>query len=365
MSAIGHARQRGEGRWEIRYRINRKLQTATIAARSEREAMAEIARRVAAGVALTGSAKATLGDYLPRWLASIDAKPTTLETYRSVVRRFLAPGLGDMRLRELTPSAIRAAFLKWHAEGASRSYLRKVKIVLGSCLRSAIDDDLIGSNPMDRLRTRKGQKNPLPISAPAKAVPIDRAKIAELLAEESEYRAALVLMVSGGLRRGEALALRWRNVDLDRGKISVTEQRVSLIGGARVMEPKSASGVRSIALPIEAVEQLKAHRAAMRERLFSNGVKLTDATTVVCRDDGQPIDPNAIQKWASRRGIKLHNLRHAHLSSLANRGVPIAAIAARAGHSSIAVTLATYIHADEADDAAAAKVASELLVAKR
>jgi len=65
--------------------------------------------------------------------------------------------------------------------------------------------------------------------------------------------------------------------------------------------------------------------------------------------------------WARRRGFKLHNLRHAHLSALANSGIPIAAVSKRAGHSSIATTIATYVHAEDADDEAAAVVAEKLM----
>jgi hypothetical protein len=124
MSTIGHARpsNRAKTRWEIKYAINRKTQYATIDAKSEREALAEIARRVTAGVALSGSAKTTLGDYLPRWLESLDLRPVTRANYASVVRTYLAPDLGGYRLRELKPSAIRAAFIKWHAAGAARSW---------------------------------------------------------------------------------------------------------------------------------------------------------------------------------------------------------------------------------------------------
>jgi integrase len=360
MSTIGHARpsNRAKTRWEIKYAVNRKTQYATIDARSEREALQEIAKRVAAGVALTGSAKLTLGDYMPRWLESLDLKPTTRQNYGSVVRTYLAPDLGGYRLRELTPSGIRTAFIKWHGEGAARSSLRQVKVVLQSCLRSALLDDLISINPMDRLRARKGEKNPLPIGMPPKAKPVSADKIAELLGEESTYHILIVLMVAAGVRRGEALALRWRNVDLNSGKISIVEQRIPLTGGARFAEPKAASSVRTITLPPEAIDQLLAHRKTMRERMFANGHKLGDDTTVACRDDGAPLDPNAFGSWARRRGFKLHNLRHAHLSALANSGkVPIAAVSKRAGHSTIATTIATYVHAEEADDEAAAAVA--------
>jgi integrase len=266
-------------------------------------------------------------------------------------------------LRELSASSIRSAFLQWAADGKARSSLRQVKIVLQSCLRSALLDDLLAVNPMEKLRARKGEKNPLPIGMPPKAIPVAPEKIAELLTADTDspYHIAIVLMIAGGLRRGEALGLRWRNVDLDAGKITITEQRVPLIGGAHFAEPKSASSKRTIKLPSEAIDALKAHWRSTATALLAIGVRLTEDHTVACNPTGEPLDPNSFGSWARRRGFKLHNLRHAHLSKLVNSGIPIAAVSKRAGHSSIATTIATYVHADDADDAAAADVIAGLM----
>jgi len=362
MSAIGHARERSPGRWEIRYRVSRKLQTATINARSEREALAEIGRRVAAGVALDGSARTTIADYAPVWLVGMEIAPMTRRGYESTMRATILPELGHVRLRELSPSVIRAAFQKWHNAGRTKSGLRQVKIVLQSMVRSALLDDLISSNPFDRLRSRKGQPSALPVAMSPKAVPADLAKIAALLAEPNDrYGVLIVLLAAAGLRRGEACGLRWRNVDLDGGSIRIAEQILPMKGGSIFAPPKSSSGVRSIRLPAEAIDKLREHRAAQRERLFAHGVRVTGETTVAADDVGEPIQPQAFGKWLARRGVGPHSIRHAHLSKLANSGIPIAAVARRAGHADIRVTLQTYIHPDDADDADAAAVASALM----
>ena len=321
-----------------------------------------MAKRVAANTALQGPARLTLGEYLPEWLAGLDVKPLTRQHYASVVRTFLDPDLGHCRLRDLNASTIRSAFVKWLDRGAARSSLGQVKVVLQSCLRSAFLDDLIAVSPMDRLRARKGQKNPLPIGPSPKAKPVPPGKIAELLAEEeSPYKIAIVLMIAAGLRRGESLGLRWRNVDLDRSRITIAEQRVPLTGGAHFAEPKAAASARTIALPSFAVDALRAHRKAMAERLLALGVRLAPEMTVACNAIGEPLDPNSFGSWARRRGFKLHNLRHAHLSALTNSGIPIAAVSKRAGHATIATTIATYVHADDADDLAAAEAAEKLM----
>jgi integrase len=360
---LGHVRQRSPGRWELRWRdAARKLHTKTVAAKSERDAHAQLVALVAGPVA-NAPHRMTLGDYLPKWLDGLDLRPTTRQHYASVVKTYLAPDLGHIRLRELSSAPIRSAFLKWAAAGAARSSLRQVKVVLQSVIRSALIDDLITVDPMQKLRAKKGDKEPLPIGPSPKAVPVSDEKIAELLATDTDspYHIAVVLMVAAGLRRGEALGLRWRHVDLEAGRIRIVEQRVPVIGGARFAAPKSASGKRTINLPREAVDALRAHRRATATALFPLGVRLGLDHTVACNAIGAPLDPNSFSSWARRRGIKLHNLRHAHLSKLANSGIPIAAVSKRAGHSSIATTIATYVHADDADDTAAANVISGLM----
>jgi len=360
---VGHVRERSKGRWELRWRdAAKRLHTATVSARSERDAYAQLAALAAAPQA-NAPHRMTLGDFLPTWLAGMDIAPTTRQGYASVLRRHLQPDLGHVRLRELNASTVRAAFQKWSARGCARSTLRQVKIVLQSCLRSALLDDLIAVDPMAKLRARKGQPNPLPIGMPPKAVPVPPEKIAELLASDdgSPYQIAILLCVAAGLRRGEILGLRWRNVDLDTGTIKIVEQLVPLAGGSRFVEPKSASGVRTIKLPGEAIDALRAHWRSTATAMLGNGVRLTEGHTVACDAEGNPLQPIGLSKWAARHGFKLHNLRHAHISELVNRGVPIAAVSKRAGHSTIATTLNTYTHADEADDEAAAAVAGGLM----
>jgi integrase len=356
---VGHCRERSAGRWELRWRdAARKLHTTTVSARSERDAYAQFAALAAAPQA-NAPHRMTFGAYLPQWLASLDVRPTTRQGYTSIMRTYLIPDLGHIRLRELSASAIRAAFLKWAAAGKARSTLQQVKIVLQSAIKSALIDNLIGVDPMMALRAQNGN-NPLPVGAPPKIVPTSDIKLAELLASDidSPYYIAIVLMISAGLRRGEALGLRWRNVDLDTGKITIVEQRVPLIGGARFAEPKSESGKRTIRLPGQAVDALKKHWRDTATALLAIGIRLTNDRTVACNALGEPLDPNSFGSWARRRGVRLHSIRHAHLSKLANSSIPIAAVAKRAGHKSIATTIATYVHADDADDIAAADVSA-------
>jgi len=158
-----------------------------------------------------------------------------------------------------------------------------------------------------------------------------------------------------GLRRGEIAGLRWANVDLKAQTVAIVENRVVL--GQQHVEsgtPKSKASQRTLPLPDEAVEVLKAARQRQRaERLrFGEGYGGGD---YVCSDQlGKPLHPDAItsrwQKLLEHLGIdyvRLHDARHSCATLLHLRGTPIAVIAAWLGHASAAFTMATYAHSQD------------------
>src|SRR5215469_8569915 len=186
---IGHVRERSPGRWELRWKDQAKrLHTTTVNAKSERDAYSQLAALAAAPQAAPN--RMTVADFATTWLAGMDIAPLTRQGYASVLKNYIVADLGQVRLKDLNASMIRAAFMKWYAEGAAKSSLRQVKVVLQSCLRSALIDDLIDDliavNPMDKLRSRKGQPDPLPVAMSPKAVPVAADKIAELLASDHD-----------------------------------------------------------------------------------------------------------------------------------------------------------------------------------
>jgi integrase len=164
-----------------------------------------------------------------------------------------------------------------------------------------------------------------------------------------------------GLRRGEALALRWGNVDLAGKVIRVRESLEVTKAGLRFKEPKSKAGIRDITLPAIVVETLQAHRKALLERRLMLGQgKLADADLVFPAWDGSPQQPDAFgSTWIRLAkelglGISFHGLRHTHASQLIDAGVDVVTIARRLGHSSPAITLNVYAHLFRKDDGKAA-----------
>jgi integrase len=159
-----------------------------------------------------------------------------------------------------------------------------------------------------------------------------------------------ILAVLCGLRRGEVLALRWRNVDLTAGTVAVVESAEQTKTGVRYKEPKSGRG-RNVALPETAIQELKAWRLRQAEELFRVGERASQETFVVTQTGGTPIQPRSLtHEWVrllsktSLPRIRFHDLRHAHATHLLASGVHPKVASERLGHSKVGITLDLYSH---------------------
>ncbi len=153
-----------------------------------------------------------------------------------------------------------------------------------------------------------------------------------------------------GMRRGEVLGLRWRDLDLDRARLSVRQALVAV--GYEVIDstPKSHSA-RVIDLDQETVAQLRAHRARQEAERAEWGADYQDQDLVVAKENGEPIHPHTFSQAFERliekaglRTIRLHDLRHTHATLALKAGVPVKVISERLGHESPAFTLKQYAH---------------------
>jgi integrase len=189
-------------------------------------------------------------------------------------------------------------------------------------------------------------------------------QIATVLAalEGHALQSIAVLALSTGARRGELLALRWRDLDLDGATVRIERSLEQTKQGLRFKAPKTKHGRRLVTLPAIAVEALRAHRRRVLELRMALGQgKLDTGALVFSRLDGSPLPPNDLSRdwWRFVQNRKLpavsfHALRHTHVSCLIATGVDPLTISRRIGHSSPVVTLRVYAHLFSNTDAAAA-----------
>jgi integrase len=174
------------------------------------------------------------------------------------------------------------------------------------------------------------------------------------------------LLVGEGMRRGEALGLRWQDVNWQRGTAHIVQTIApdkSDRGKAVILErTKTAAGSRSVRLTADTLTALKAHKKRQAEQQLA-AADWRDHDLIVCTSLGTPVNPgnvsrsfSAILKRAGLRRIRVHDLRHTHATLLLLAGIPAKIVSERLGHASISITLDTYSHVlpdmqDEAADA--------------
>jgi integrase len=182
----------------------------------------------------------------------------------------------------------------------------------------------------------------------------------ENIKHTSTYWPVLIALATG-MRRGEVLALRWKNVDLDRGALRVVQSLEQTKKGLRFKDTKT-SRARAITLPEYAIEELHRLKRQQAEKLLALGIRQTGETLTCCRFDGEPLQPRSLthQFTKLREGInelprvRFHDTRHTHATQLLADGVHPKVAQERLGHSTITTTMDLYSHVTDTMQADAA-----------
>lgn len=354
--------RRADGRWEARVslgtgpdgRRRRKVLYAATEARAV--ALLRQARHDADAGALAGERAPTVGSWLTYWLDAIAAprcRPSTMQLYRMYVRRHLQPHLGRARLDKLTPEHVERAYAAMAAGDPARGVrplapasVLQAHRILSRALTVAESRGHVTRNVarlVDAPRQVHREQEHLR-SGEARAV-------LEATRGRREH-ARWVLALALGLRQGEALGLRWKDVDLDAGILTIRRALQRQAGAGLVfVEPKSATSRRVVPLPRFAVEALRAHRRLQAGERLAAAEWWDEHELIVCQANGRPVDPRSDHRaWraslvqAGARQVRLHDARHTAATLLLEQGVPARVVMAILGHSSIGLTLGTYSH---------------------
>lgn len=375
----GCVRARPKGQrtiWELRYPAGktsdgkRRVCTCTFRG-TETAAHAELRRlltEVDKGLHVDPS-KLTVGEYLDRWLtdwAAANLSPKSLERYTELLRLHAKPHIGRHKLQKLQIldlTQLYAKLLKGEDEGdgLSPATVGYVHRVIHNALQQAVLWKLIQSNPAALAEPPRTESKEIEILAPAAVTAV----LAAL--KERDIYPIVVTALGTGMRRGEILALRWKDVDLTRNAMGQLRVEQSLeqtkAGGLRFKPPKTKHGRRRISLPDYLVAELRRHWKSQQEQRLLLGLgKIPDSGLVFGTVDDTPRKPNSLTtEW--RRFVKavkdvpsvsFHALRHTHASQLIASGMDVLTISRRLGHSSAMVTLNIYGHLfPDSDDRAA------------
>ena len=359
----GSITRRGKNSWRIKYEIDRDpvtgmRQTRYLTVRgTKRDAQRELTRvmhEIDTG-AHVDATKESLGEYLDRWLrdyAKVQLAPKTFERFSEIITKHLKPALGAIVLKDLKPLHIQGYYSdalesgRLNGKGGlSPRTVHHYHRILFQALRQAVKWRLLAINPAEAVTPPKPEETEIEI--------LDNGEISRLLREARPTRSfpAILLAATTGMRRGEVLAVRWRDINLDAAVLTVNQAVEETKAGLRVKAPKTKRSRRNITLPALTVEALRRHRVRQLEERLQlglgrdhDGLVFTDLEGGLVRPRNLTKEFGRIVKRAGLRSVTFHGLRHTHITMLLEDGVNPKVVSERAGHASVAITLQLYGH---------------------
>ncbi len=339
---------RKDGRWVARVTVGGRRKD--LYGRTEKEARqlaTDYLRRLGLRP-IPQPGKRTLKDLLEVYLQTADLRPRTRHDYEDVARRYLQPVLG-VRLADLAPEHILVVLEP--LRGKPRTALKAYR-VLHRLLACAVRLGYLADSPADRLEPPK--------YAPPERRVWSATEVSRFLEAGKDHHLypLFLLLATTGLRLGEALALRWSDLDFEAGVVHVRRSLQRIRGRWVEQPPKTRAGGRTVALPPQAVVVFKHHRRRCIEAALREGRSWSEEGLVFCTSQGEPVYGQtvvtAMKATARRAGLPLegahpHALRHAHASILLSQGVGLADVSRRLGHASTAITASVYSHAVRPD----------------
>jgi integrase len=324
----------------------------------------EVKSNVRSG-AYVAPSKQTVGEFLDEWLATIKPtiRPGSHASYEAMIRLHVTPRIGDVRLQALDGGQLNYLFAQLLAPGANRKQ-RDVGLSPRSVAYTAT---ILKRALSDAMRWGRLARNPMAgADPPVAAATGGRGQLRTWNADQVRTflaHSAKVgerdtplwrLLVSTGIRRGEALGLRWADVDLAAKTATITQTVIVVNQQVVFGTPKSSAGERTLELDDATVAALKAHRRRQLEERIAVGRGWRDHDLVFPNVDGAPMHPNSVtgrfNRQAARRGlphISLHGLRHTWATLALRAGVHPKVVQEVLGHSLIGITLGTYSHVTE------------------
>jgi integrase len=290
----------------------------------------------------------TTADFLNRWLEESvkpTVRPPTYRSYEQMVRLHIVPDLGRIPLARLSPRDIQGLINYKLTTELSPRTVQYIHAVLRHALAQALRWGLVARNAAALVDAPRVQRPEVTPFNP------EQADIFLNAAKGDRLEALFSVALAVGLRQGEALGLRWEDLDLDKGdlRVRVALQRVG--GKLEFVEPKTARSRRTIALPDLIVASLRAHRARqLREKLVA-GSRWQETGVVFTTAIGTPLDGRNVtknfQKLVVKAGlplIRFHDLRHTAASLLLAQEIHPRVVMEILGHSQIKLTMDTYSH---------------------
>jgi integrase len=358
----GNLTRRGKTSWRFKFEVSAsprttKYHTLQGTKKQAQEQAAKIVAAYASGMYVDQD-RQTVRDFAEHWLATWAAgnvSNKTFERYAALIKVHVLPRIGSIPIQKLRAADLQGLYAGLTVADRTKLHTHRV---IHRMLRHASQWSVVHQNVAALVDAPSVKSTEIEI--------LTQAEIQRVLAalKGRSLYPIVATALGTGMRRGELLAMRWKDVDLDGAKLRVEQSlEQTKRGGLLFKAPKTRHGRRTITLPSSTVAVLREHWKATLARRLQLGQGKTPADALVFATwDGSTRSPNAMSKeWrravhAAKLKATFHSLRHSHASSLIAAGIDVLSISRRLGHGSPAITLGVYGHLFKPDDRAAAAI---------
>jgi integrase len=311
----------------------------------------------------------TVADLLCYWLDTEivhNHRETTILRYRNTIYKHLIPGLGAMPLQKLTPAQVQKFYADKLASGTGQRSVVFCHQRLHQALDKALRLALVARNVCDAVAPPKYEHTPKETWS--------RAELARFLevAAGSRYGPIWLLLALTGMRRGEALGLRWQDIDFENRTMNISQTYVSLNSKMSASSPKTRAGRRVITLEPVLIDALRDHRARQNERRLRLGEVWHDHDLVFASEVGTPImarnlyrQYGELVKKAGVPHISIHGIRHTVATLAIGSGQDVRTLADLLGHSRTSITTDIYAHVMPHRKRELTRAISEIVLSRR
>lgn len=367
------------------YMKDKKKYKKTIKPASPKAAEKELAKFIAEieGNNFIEPSKVIFEAFIKRWLteyAERDLAPKTVHRYKQILDSRVIPALGHLKLEQIRPLHLQEFYNNLTEDGireddkkgglSERTILHHHRLI-SAILQTAVQWQLIGSNPASRVKPPKVQKHSARYYDEEQTAALFKA----LEGQKLKHKALVHIAVAGGLRKGEIMGLEWSDIDFEKGTLEVKRASQFIPGqGIITKTPKNETSKRIISLPASLIILLKQYKASQTARRLRLGTKwqqreklrlgkeFKETDRLFTTWDGSPGYPDWPTTWFSKfikeknlPPLNFHGLRHTAATLLIGQGLHAKVISTRLGHSNINTTMDIYGHALKSADKAAAE----------
>ena len=358
--------QRGDGRWvgtlSMGYNNAGKRKRQTVYGSSKADVVARVDKlkqRMSNGMVPEAGA-ITISSFLDQWLeaAKSSIAKGTHAGYEQHVRNLIKPILGGVRLSKLNALHVQNLYKSLAENQYSTAMQRKAGITFSVALSWGVVMNLLSDNPAKRVKLPKHRQPEV------KALEPDQVALFLKSARQDRLFALYPLAIDSGCRQGELLALTWRDIDFDRGTVSITKSLEEVGGDLAIKSTKTEKARRTITVSVFTLEALQEHRKVMLAEgsYKSNGPVFCGSRnkTYLRKSD---IYRHSFEPLLKRAGLvfRFHDLRHSTASMLLMGGSDIKTVQERLGHSTATMTLNTYSHVMQGTQSEAARKLNAIL----